>query len=158
MDTTYIPMRRGFVYLTAVVDWATRRVLAWRVSISLAAAAAVAALNEAIARYGAPEVMNTDQGSQFTAAEFIGVLKALDIRISMDGKGCWRDNAFVERRLWKTIKYEHVYLHAYESVSEARAKIAIYLDFYNTLRPHSQLDRCTPDECYFRFQPFKLAA
>ena len=123
MDTTYIPMRRGFVYLTAVVDWATRRMLAWRVSISLAADAAVEALKEAIARYGTPQIMNTDQGSQFTAADFIAVLREHAIRISMDGKGCWRDNVFVER-LWKTIKYEHVYLHAYESVSEARAQIA----------------------------------
>jgi putative transposase len=130
MDTTYIPMRRGFVYLTAVVDWATRRVLAFRVSISLAADAAVEALREAIARYGVPEIMNTDQGSQFTAKDFIDVLREHQIGISMDGKGCWRDNVFVER-LWKTIKYEHVYLHAYESVSDARAKLAVYIDFYN---------------------------
>jgi putative transposase len=156
MDTTYIPMRRGFVYLTAVVDWATRRVLAFRVSISLAADVAVEALNEAIARYGAPEIMNTDQGSQFTASSFIDVLRRHHIRISMDGKGCWRDNVFVER-LWKTIKYEHVYLHAYETVSEARTKIATYVDFYNSRRPHSSIDRRTPDEAYFN-RPLKLAA
>ena len=157
MDTTYIPMRRGFVYLTAVVDWATRRVLAWRVSISLAADAAVEALKEAVARYGAPEIMNTDQGSQFTAGEFIEVLREHAIQVSMDGKGCWRDNVFVER-LWKTIKYEHVYLHAYETVSDARAKIAIYLDFYNQRRPHSSIDRRTPDDVYFDLPSLKLAA
>jgi len=157
MDTTYIPMRRGFIYLTAVVDWASRRVLAWRVSISLAADAAVEALKEAIARYGAPEIMNTDQGSQFTASDFIDVLREHDIRISMDGKGCWRDNVFVER-LWKSVKYEHVYLHAYDSVSEARTKIATYLDFYNGRRPHSRLDRRTPDDVYFGSRPQQLAA
>ncbi len=157
MDTTYIPMRRGFVYLTAVVDWAARRVLAWRVSISLAADAAVEVLEEAIARYGVPEVMNTDQGSQFTASDFIDVLREHAIRISMDGKGCWRDNVFVER-LWKTIKYEHVYLHAYETVSEARSRLATYLDFYNRRRPHSALDRCTPDDVYFALFPQQLAA
>jgi putative transposase len=157
MDTTYIPMKRGFVYLTAVVDWATRRVLAFRVSISLAADAAVEALTEAITRYGTPEIMNTDQGSQFTAAEFVNVLKTHGIQISMDGKGCWRDNVFVER-LWKSVKYEHVYLHAYETVSEARAKISSYLDFYNSRRPHSSLDRRTPDDAYFTSQPLKLAA
>ena len=157
MDTTYIPMRRGFVYLTAVVDWATRRVLAWRVSISLAADAAIEALQEAIARYGTPQIMNTDQGSQFTAGDFIGVLNEHKILISMDGKGCWRDNVFVER-LWKTIKYEHVYLHAYETVSEARTRLAIYLDFYNRRRPHTALDRRTPDDMYFRSLPQQLAA
>jgi putative transposase len=156
MDTTYIPMRRGFVYLTAVVDWASRRVLAFRVSISLAADAAVDALKEAIARYGVPQIMNTDQGSQFTATEFIDVLREHDIRISMVGKGCWRDNVFVER-LWKTIKYEHVYLHAYESVSEAQTKIASYLEFYNR-HPHSRLDRSAPDDAYFSSQPLEQAA
>ncbi|GIK20583.1 MAG: transposase [Planctomycetota bacterium] len=157
MDTTYIPMRRGFVYLTAVVDWATRRVLAFRVSISLAADAAVEALREAIARNGVPEIMNTDQGSQFTAKDFIDVLREHRIGISMDGKGCWRDNVFVER-LWKTIKYEHVYLHAYESVSDARAKLTVYIDFYNRRRPHSSIDRRTPDDAYFDRPLLKLAA
>ena len=157
MDTTYIPMRRGFVYLTAVVDWATRRVLAFRVSISLAADAAVEALREAIARYGVPEIMNTDQGSQFTAKDFIDVLREHRIGISMDGKGSWRDNVFVER-LWRTIKYEHVYLHAYESVSDARAKLAVYIDFYNRRRPHSSIDRRTPDDAYFDRPLLKLAA
>jgi len=157
MDTTYIPMRRGFVYLTAVVDWATRRVLAFRVSISLAADAAVEALQEAIARYGVPEIMNTDQGSQFTAKDFIDVLREHRIGISMDGKGCWRDNVFVER-LWKTIKYEHVYLHAYDSVSDARAKLAVYIDFYNRRRPHSSIDRRTPDDAYFDVPSLRAAA
>lgn len=157
MDTTYIPMRRGFVYLTVVLDWATRRVLAWRLSASLAADVAVAAVEEAIAKYGAPEIMNTDQGSQFTSGDFISLLQQHGIRISMDGKGCWRDNVFVER-LWKTIKYEHVYLHAYDGVSEARAKLATYLDFYNRRRPHSALDGRTPDAVYFNSRPQQLAA
>jgi putative transposase len=157
MDTTYIPMRRGFVYLTAVVDWASRRVLAFRLSISLAADAAVDALKEAIARYGTPEIMNTDQGSQFTASTFTDVLREHDIRISMDGKGCWRDNVFVER-LWKSVKYEHVYLHAYESVSEARTKIAAYFEFYNARRPHSRIDRRKPYEAYFNVSSLMEAA
>jgi putative transposase len=157
MDTTYIPMRRGFIYLTAVLDWATRRVLAWRLSNSLGADVAVAAVEEAIAKYGAPGIMNTDQGSQFTSGDFIAVLQRHAIAISMDGKGCWRDNVFVER-LWKTIKYEHVYLHAYETVSEARAKLATYLEFYNRLRPHTALDRHTPDDMYFSSVPLLQAA
>ena len=157
MDTTYIPMARGFVYLTAVLDWATRRVLAWRLSNSLAADACVEALEEAIHRYGAPEIMNTDQGSQFTSAEFIGVLAARQIRISMDGKGCWRDNVMVER-LWKTIKYEEVYLHAYDSVSDARAAITRYVAFYNSRRPHRHLDGRTPDTVYFETLPRSAAA
>jgi len=157
MDTTYIPMRRGFIYLTAVLDWATRRVLAWRVSNSLSADVAVAAVEEAITKYGAPGIMNTDQGSQFTGGDFIAVLQRNAIAISMDGKGCWRDNVFVER-LWKTIKYEHVYLHAYETVSEARAKLATYLEFYNRRRPHTALDRHTPDDMYFSSVPLLHAA
>jgi putative transposase len=157
MDTTYIPMRRGFIYLTAVLDWATRRVLAWRLSNSLGADVAVAAVEEAIAKYGAPGIMNTDQGSQFTSGDFIAVLQRHAIAISMDGKGCWRDNVFVER-LWKTIKYEHVYLHAYETVSEARAKLATYLEFYNRRRPHTALDRHTPDDMYFSSVPLLQAA
>jgi putative transposase len=157
MDTTYIPMRRGFVYLTAVVDWASRRVLAFRVSISLAADAAVDALKEAIARYGVPEIMNTDQGSQFTATDFIDVLREHGIRISMDGKGCWRDNVFVER-LWKTIKYEEVYLRAYDGVSEAKASLTRYIAFYNERRPHRSLDGRTPDHVYFTLSPLAAAA
>jgi putative transposase len=157
MDLTYIPMARGFVYLTVVLDWHSRRVLAWRLSNSMTADAPVEALEEAIAKYGPPEIMNTDQGSQFTAREFITTLDQHGIAISMDGKGCWRDNVFVER-LWKTIKYEHVYLHAYGSVSEARAMIGKYLEFYNARRPHSALNRQTPDTAYFNSRPLKLAA
>jgi putative transposase len=157
MDTTYIPMRQGFVYLTAVLDWASRRVLAWRVSNSLAADSCVEALEEAIHRYGAPEIMNTDQGSQFTGSAFIGVLDSHGIRISMDGKGCWRDNVFVER-LWRSIKYEEVYLHAYDSVTAARAGITRYVAFYNSRRPHQSLDGRTPDTIYFNYPPLAAAA
>jgi putative transposase len=147
-DITYIPMRRGFVYLVAIVDWATRRVLAHRLSISMSTDFCVEALEEAITKYGRPEIFNTDQGSQFTSAEFTGVLKANDIRISMDGKGRWIDNVFVER-IWKSVKYEHVYLHAYENVAEARQQLATYFSFYNTRRPHSSLGGRTPDMTYF---------
>ena len=157
MDTTYIPMRRGFVYLTVVLDWASRRVLAWRLSISLAADAAVEVLQEAIARYGTSEIMNTDQGNQFTASAFIDVLRHHAIRISMDGKGCWRDNVFVER-LWKSVKYEHVCLNAYEFTFDARTNIAVYIDSYNRRRPCSSLDRKTPDDVYFLSTPLKQAA
>ena len=148
MDITYIPMARGFIYLAAVLDWFTRRVLAWRVSITLEADFCIEAVAEALARYGAPKIFNTDQGSQFTSAEFIKVLAAREIKISMDGKGAWRDNVFVER-LWRTTKYEGVYLRAYASVSEARASIGRYLGFYNSRRPHSSLDGKTPDQAYF---------
>ena len=147
-DITYIPMRRGFVYLVAIIDWATRRVLAHRVSISMTPDFCVEALEEAIAKYGAPEIFNTDQGSQFTCDDFTDVLKAHHIRISMDGKGRWIDNVFVER-LWKSVKYEHVYLHAYESVAEARQQLTSYFTFYNTQRPHSSLGGTTPDTAYF---------
>jgi putative transposase len=150
-------MAKGFVYLTAVVDWATRRVLAHRVSITMDAMYCVAAIEEAMTRYGKPEIMNTDQGSQFTSAAFIDVLKAAQIQISMDGKGSWRDNVFVER-LWRSVKYEEVYLKAYDSVSHARESIGRYLHLYNSFRPHSSLDRRTPDEAYFNISPQKLAA
>jgi putative transposase len=152
MDITYIPMARGFVYLAAVVDWASRRVLAHRVSISMDTEFCREALEEALARYGTPEIFNTDQGSQFTSAEFLDVLKKRGIAISMDGKGAWRDNVFVER-LWRSVKYEEVYLHAYETVSAARAGLARYLDFYNLRRPHRSLDGSTPDEFYFASLP-----
>jgi len=148
MDITYIPMPCGFLYLTAVMDWASRRVLSWRLSITLDSASCVAALEEAIARYGCPTILNTDQGVQFTSAEFTSVLLGHGIRISMDGKGCWRDNIFIER-LWRTLKYEEVYLHAYDSVSAATAGIGRYLTLYNTRRPHSSLTDRTPDEAYF---------
>ena len=148
MDITYIPMARGFVYLAAVVDWFSRKVLAWRLSITMDTAFCIEAVEDAMARFGKPEIFNTDQGSQFTSREFTGLLIAADIRISMDGKGAWRDNVFVER-LWKSVKYEEVYLRAYSSVSEARASIGRYLDFFNTRRPHQGLGRQTPDQAYF---------
>jgi putative transposase len=157
MDITYIPMARGFVYLCAVVDWFSRRVLAWRLSITMEAAFCIEALEEALANHGCPEIFNTDQGSQFTSADFTGVLIANAITISMDGKGAWRDNVFVER-IWRSVKYEEVYLHAYDSVGEARASIGRYLDFYNRRRPHSSLDRKTPDEAYFDRLPQSKAA
>jgi putative transposase len=157
MDISYIPMRRGFVYLAAVVDVASRRVLAHRVSITMEATFCVEAVEEALARYGEPEIFNTDQGSQFTSLEFTGVLNRTGVAISMDGKGAWRDNVFVER-LWRTIKYEEVYLKAYDSVSEARASISRYLTFYNSGRPHSSLDGQAPDEAYFASQPMAEAA
>jgi putative transposase len=156
-DITYIPMERGFVYLAAVVDWFSRRVLAWRLSITMEAAFCVEALEEALANYGKPEIFNTDQGSQFTGETFTGVLIANAIAISMDGKGSWRDNVFVER-IWKSVKYEEVYLRAYNSVGEARASLGRYLDFYNRRRPHSSLDRHTPDEAYFNVWPVAEAA
>jgi putative transposase len=156
-DLTYIPMRRGFVYLVAIIDWATRKVLAHRVSISMTSDFCIEALNEAIARYGTPEIFNSDQGSQFTSHDFTQVLKDHEIKISMDGKGRWVDNVFVER-LWKSVKYEHVYLHAYETVAEARSQLGDYLELFNSVRPHSSLDRQTPDMVYFKTQPQPKAA
>lgn len=158
MDISYIPMARGFVYLCAVVDWFSRRVLSWRLSITMETAFCIEAVDEALARYGKPDIFNTDQGSQFTSVDFTTVLKKAEIAISMDGKGAWRDNVFVER-LWRSIKYEEVYLHAYKTVSEARAGIGRYLSFYNTRRPHSSLDRQTPDHAYFNaLTPMMVAA
>ena len=158
MDITYIPMARGFVYLAAVVDWFSRKVLAWRLSITLSADFCVEALEEALDRHGRPEIFNTDQGAQFTSADFIKVLKDAEIAISMDGKGAWRDNVFVER-LWRTVKYEEVYLRAYSGVSEARASIGRYLGFYNGTRPHSSLGGRTPDQAYLnRLTPIPAAA
>jgi putative transposase len=148
MDITYIPMAHGFVYLAAVIDWFSRRVLAWRVSIGLEVDFCLAAVEEALARHGKPDIFNTDQGSQFTSLAFTGLLAANGIAISMDGKGSWRDNVFVER-LWRSVKYEEVYLRAYDSVGEARASLGRYLDFYNRKRPHSSLDARTPDRAYF---------
>ena len=155
-DITYVPMARGFVYLVAIVDWFSRRVLAWRVSITLEADFCIEALEEALARFGKPDIFNTDQGSQFTSTDFTAVLKREEIAISMDGRGCWRDNVFVER-LWRSVKYEEVYLHAYASVPEARAGIGRYLEFYNAVRPHSSLGCRTPDAIYFN-QPLLAAA
>jgi putative transposase len=157
MDITYIPMARGFVYLVAVVDWYSRRVLAWDVSITMDVALCLDTLAEALSRYPAPQIVNTDQGSQFTSRAFTDALKDNDIRISMDGKGCWRDNVFVER-LWKSVKYEEVYLRAYDAVSECRASLGRYFEFYNAGRPHSRLERATPDQVYFQSVPLAEAA
>ena len=148
MDITYIPMARGFVYLAAVVDWFSRRVLAWRVSIDMAVGFCLEAVEEALVRHGKPDIFNTDQGSQFTGAAYTGLLADNGIAISMDGRGAWRDNVFVER-LWRSVKYEEVYLRAYDSVGHARASLGRYLDFYNGKRPHSSLDARTPDRAYF---------
>lgn len=155
-DITYIPMARGFVYLIAIVDWFSRRVLSWRLSITLETDFCIEALEEALTRFGAPEIFNSDQGSQFTSMAFTSVLHREKIAISMDGRGAWRDNVFVER-LWRSVKYEEVYLRAYGSVSEARASLGRYLTFYNGQRPHSSLDRRTPDYVYFN-QPLLAAA
>lgn len=151
-DITYLPMKRGFVYLFAVMDWASRKVLSWRISNTLTTDFCVEAVEEAVQRYGAPEIFNTDQGSQFTSLEFTQLLKNHGIQISMDGKGCWRDNVFVER-LWKSIKYEDIYLRAYETVSAIKAGVGRYLEFYNGRRPHSSLDANTPDRFYFANLP-----
>ena len=157
-DITYIPMRRGFVYLIAVIDWYSRRVLSWRISNTLTTDFCLEAVSEAIARFGKPEIFNTDQGSQFTSSDFTGLLKDNGIKISMDGKGCWRDNVFVER-LWKSVKYEEVYLKAYDTVAAAREGLGVYLAFYNTRRPHRSLDGKTPDTFYFEnLPPMKIAA
>jgi len=157
MDITYIPMARGFVYLAAVIDWHTRRVLSWRVSITMEADFCIEAVEEALAKHGRPEIFNTDQGSQFTSAAFTGLLYDNAIQISMDGRGAWRDNVFVER-LWRSVKYEEVYLRAYDSVAEARASLGRYLAFYNAKRPHSSLGARTPDQAYFNHQPLARAA
>ena len=157
MDITYIPMARGFVYLAVVLDWFSRRVLSWRLSITMEAAFCVETLEEALAKHGKPEIFNTDQGSQFTGAAFTSVLIKNGIAISMDGKGAWRDNVFVER-LWRSVKYEEVYLRAYENVGAARSSLGRYLDFYNSRRPHSSLDDATPDQAYFTPLPIRMAA
>jgi len=146
-DITYIPMRKGFVYLVVIMDWYSRRILSWRLSNSLESTFCVEALQEAIARYGAPEIFNTDQGSQFTGDDFITELKTADIRISMDGRGRWVDNVFVER-LWRSLKYEEVYLKAYETVPEARDGIGGWIKFYNYERRHQSLNRRTPDQVF----------
>jgi putative transposase len=157
MDITYIPMARGFVYLAVVLDLFSRRVLSWRVSITMEAAFCVETLEDALAKHGKPAIFNTDQGSQFTGMAFTSVLIKNGIAISMDGKGAWRDNVFVER-LWRSVKYEEVYLRAYDSVSEARTSIGRYLGFYNCRRPHSSLDAATPDQAYFNPLPLRMAA
>ena len=146
-DITYIPMAHGFVYLIAIVDWFSRHVLAWRLSNTLDTGFCIGALDEALRRWGTPEIFNTDQGAQFTADEFLAVLKANEVQISMDGKGRWMDNVFVER-LWRSVKYEEVYLHAYTDVAEAKRRIGDYLAFFNDERPHQALGYCTPSEIY----------
>ena len=157
MDITYIAMARGFVYLAAVVDWFSRRVLAWKLSITLETEFCIDAVREALARHGKPGIFNTDQGSQFTSVAFTGLLQEQKIAISMDGRGAWRDNVFVER-LWRSVKYEEVYLRAYDSVSDARASLGRYLDFYNSRRPHSSLGARTPEQAYLDHLPQVLAA
>lgn len=146
-DVTYIPMRRGFLYLVAVMDWASRKVLSWRLSNSLEPSFCVEALEEALERFGPPAIMNTDQGSQFTGLAFTRTLEKAGVQISMDGKGRWMDNVFIER-LWRSLKYEKVYLSEYQTVSEARSSIADWMHFYNEDRPHSSLQDRTPNEAY----------
>lgn len=157
MDITYIPMARGFVYLAAVVDWHSRRVLSWRLSITMDTGFCNEAVEDALKRHGGPEIFNTDQGSQFTSEAFTGLLKDNGIKISMDGRGSWKDNVFVER-LWKSVKYKEVYLKAYDSVSEARAGLGSYFEFFNARRPHSSLGGMIPDEFYTRPLPAPAAA
>ena len=158
LDTTYIPMARGFVYLTAVIDWATCKVLAHKVAITLEACHAIDVLNEAFAKYDAPQIVNTDQGSQFTAHDFVQTVKDNNCQISMDGRGAWRDNVMIER-LWRSVKYERVYLKAYDSVAHAKADISEYLWWYNSEREHSSLNKQTPNEVYNKtVRTFNLAA
>ncbi len=156
-DITYIPMRRGFLYLVAVMDWATRKVLAWRVSNTMDVEFCIEALEEALARFARPEIFNSDQGSQFTSPRFTGVLQAAGVRISMDGRGRWMDNVFIER-LWRSLKYECVYLHAFETGSELRAGLAAWIVYYNGSRPHSALSGQTPNEAYGAGDMMRLAA
>jgi len=156
-DMTYIPMARGFVYLVAVMDWLTRKVLSWRLSITMEVDFCIEAVEDALALYPHPEIFNSDQGSQFTSSTFTGLLLSRNIAISMDGRGAWRDNVFVER-LWRSVKYEEVYLNAYDSVSEARASLDTYFKFYNRKRPHSSLGAQTPDCAYFNPKPRILVA
>jgi putative transposase len=156
-DITYIPMAKGFCFLVAIMDWSSRRVLAWRLSNTMDVSFCLEALEEALSNYGTPEIFNTDQGSQFTSEEFTEALNSRGIRISMDGKGRWVDNVFVER-LWKSVKYEEVYLKAYDSLGEARLELKAYFDFYNYRRRHQGLDGRTPDEVYCSTSPSRVAA
>ena len=156
-DITYIPMAKGFLYLVAIIDWHSRKVLSWRLSNSMESGFCVEALQDALRKYGKPEIFNTDQGSQFTSEEFTTVLCDDHIKISMDGKGRWMDNVFIER-LWRSLKYEEVYLKAYESVREGRESIRTWINFYNQERTHQSLDRQTPDEVYFQKAVKELAA
>jgi putative transposase len=156
-DVTYIPMRRGFLYLVAVMDWASRKVLAWRLSNTMDAEFCIAAVEEALARYGPPEIFNTDQGSQFTSPRFVELLKDAGVRVSMDGRGRWLDNVFIER-LWRSMKYECIYLHAFETGSELRNGLSRWIGYYNAVRPHSALGGSTPDEIHAAGERTKLAA
>jgi putative transposase len=151
-DITYLPMRRGFLYLVAIMDWHSRRVLSWRLSNTMHAEFCIEALAEALARHGRPDIFNTDQGSQFTGADFTGVLTDAGVRISMDGRGRWMDNVFIER-LWRSLKYECVYLHSFETGSELRQGLGRWISFYNAQRPHSALAGRTPDEVYHPTTP-----
>ena len=155
-DITYIPMAKGFVYLVAIMDWHSRKILSWRLSNTMATDFCIDALEEAIKRYGAPEIFNTDQGAQFTSDAFTDVLKTANVKISMDGKGRWVDNVMIER-FWRSLKYEDVYLKAYDSVNEARVSIRKYIDFYNAERKHQTLEK-TPDQAYFGIEALPKAA
>jgi len=157
-DITYIPMHKGFMYLIAIMDWATRRVLSWRLSNTLDTRFCIEALKEALFKYGAPEIFNTDQGCQFTSEAFTSVLKTWNVRISMDGKGRFKDNIFIER-LWRTLKYERIYLKTYETGTELFKDLAIWFTHYNEERKHTSLDKLTPNEAYFQgLEQLKLAA
>jgi len=157
-DITYIPMRRGFMYLVAVMDWYSRKVLSFRMSNTLESEFCIQALEEALRRYGKPRIFNTDQGSQFTSRAFVGVLESHGIQVSMDGRGRVQDNIFIER-LWWTLKYHYIYLHAFEAGSELRQGLRQWVDFYNQERPHQALDNLTPDEVYYDLpHPLAMAA
>jgi len=156
-DITYIPLAKGFAYLVAVMDWHSRKVLSWRLSNTMETDFCVEALEEALHRHGRPEIFNTDQGSQFTSDEFTGVLLQAGVQISMDGKGRWMDNVFIER-LWRSLKYEEVYLKAYDSIPDARRQIGAYFELYNRRRPHQALDDRTPDELFYGREDLRLAA
>lgn len=158
VDISYIPMRRGFLYLVAIMDWFSRKVLAWRLSNSMETGFCIEALKEALAKYGKPEIMNSDQGSQFTGFEWTNTLTEADVKISMDGRGRWIDNRMIER-LWRSLKYECVYLQAFETGSEARAGIGNWMAYYNSERPHSTHGILTPDEAYeSKNEPMRIAA
>ena len=151
MDITYIPMKKGFVYFAAVMDWYSRRILSWRLSNTLTPDFCVEALESAMATHGTPDIVNTDQGSQFTSAEFVAQVEDNGALLSMDGKGAWRDNVFIER-FWRTLKYENVYLHAYADMADARQHLTTYISFYNGRRPHSSLEDRTPDTVFYNQQ------
>jgi putative transposase len=157
LDTSYIPMKHGFVYLTAVIDWASRKVLAYKVAISLEACHAIDVLHEAFSKFPKPEIINTDQGSQFTAKAFVDLVKDNGCQVSMDGRGAWVDNVMIER-LWRSVKYERVYLRAYDSVTIAQSDIAQYFKWYNHERVHSSLDFQTPNEVYYRMLALNAVA